>query len=186
MSQRYCTNCGRPLEDGVSFCTNCGATIEPAADSATTPSAATPTTSKPTTPEPAKANKPSKAKTGRPASSKTRTAPPKPKTSKLSSTYIIGGIAIAAALLAIVYFAFLRPTSNTNATADIPYPDVARTELDDAYAGFEAGTTLFLDVRDRDSYTTMHIPGAVLIQLTDLEARMDELPPGAEILTYCT
>lgn len=171
MNQNYCTNCGEPLAEGVSFCTNCGAAVEATAPSPPLSSAQTIADAPSTVEQPAKPT----ARATVPTASK--------RSGGISSNAIIGGIAVVAALLVVVYFAFLRP-DNTN--ADIPYPDVVRTSVEDAYASFEEGSALFLDVRDRDSYTTMHIPGAVWLPLTDVEARMDELPPDVEIITYCT
>ncbi len=159
MSQRYCTNCGERLADGVSFCTNCGTAVEAPAQPA---------------PPPVHTAK-------RPATAKASTG-----SSGISPKTIVGGIAIMAALLAVVYFVFLRSSNDATATADIPYPDIARSSVEYAYARFEEGSALFLDVRDRDSYMTMHIPGAIWMPLTDVEARLNELPPGVEILTYCT
>ena len=123
--------------------------------------------------------------------------------------YVLGGVAIVA-LLAVAYFAFLRPgnaepdcgeepcnveellaqaqdaPASAPATADVPYPDVARISAQDANASFEDGSAVFVDVRDRDSYTSMHIPGAVWIPLDEVNARHGELSRDAEILTYCT
>lgn len=42
-----------------------------------------------------------------------------------------------------------------------------------------------LDVRPPDEFETGHLPGAVNIPLTELEARLGELDPGLEIVAYC-
>jgi rhodanese-related sulfurtransferase len=39
---------------------------------------------------------------------------------------------------------------------------------------------------DSAAYLENHIPGAVSIPLTELEARFGELDPKAWIITYCT
>lgn len=70
--------------------------------------------------------------------------------------------------------------------ASIPYPEAARISLTNAKAAFEAGTAVFVDVRDTDSYTARHIPGALHIPLADLPSRLIELDPSAQIITYCT
>ncbi len=42
-----------------------------------------------------------------------------------------------------------------------------------------------LDVRTRPEFDHWHIPGAILIPQTELRARIDELPKGKPIYTYC-
>lgn len=42
-----------------------------------------------------------------------------------------------------------------------------------------------LDVRQPEEFRTGHIPGAKLIPLGDLRARMNELPKNQEILVVC-
>jgi hypothetical protein len=63
---------------------------------------------------------------------------------------------------------------------------VQRVSLQDAKKAFDAGTAVFLDVRDSSSYATSHIPGALLISITDLDASMGELNPKSWIIPYCT
>lgn len=48
----------------------------------------------------------------------------------------------------------------------------------------EGGVTV-IDVRPAEEYATGHIPGAVSIPLDQLEARLAELPAGAEVVAYC-
>ena len=95
-----------------------------------------------------------------------------------------GGILL---LLAGLAFAWQNrqnaiPARPTLASLD----QVPRVSLADAKAAFDAGTAIFLDVRDSSSYAGSHVPGAVLIPLSDLSARMGELDPSAWIIPYCT
>jgi rhodanese-related sulfurtransferase/DNA-binding transcriptional ArsR family regulator len=48
-----------------------------------------------------------------------------------------------------------------------------------------AGSVLVLDVRPAAEYAAGHIPGALSIPLGELPARLDTLPPDAEIVAYC-
>ncbi len=59
---------------------------------------------------------------------------------------------------------------------------VSRTEL---FERMRAGTVTVLDVRPPDEYAVGHLPGAVNLQLEDLEMRLAELEPGQEIVAYC-
>jgi len=48
-----------------------------------------------------------------------------------------------------------------------------------------AGLVTVLDVRPADEFSVGHLPGALNIPLSELEARVDELDPGSEIVAYC-
>jgi len=48
-----------------------------------------------------------------------------------------------------------------------------------------AGTVTILDVRPDDEFALGHLPGALNIPLRELEARLDELNSGQEIVAYC-
>ena len=47
------------------------------------------------------------------------------------------------------------------------------------------GTATVIDVRPTEEYEAGHIPRAVSIPLDELEARLSEIPVGAEIVAYC-
>ena len=47
------------------------------------------------------------------------------------------------------------------------------------------GKVTILDVRTPAEYEAWHIPGAVLIPYTELRHRLDEVPPGKPVYTYC-
>lgn len=49
----------------------------------------------------------------------------------------------------------------------------------------KAGTATVIDVRPAEEYAAGHIPGALSIPLDQLEARLAELPEGAEVVAYC-
>jgi rhodanese-related sulfurtransferase len=48
-----------------------------------------------------------------------------------------------------------------------------------------AGTATVIDVRPAEEYAAGHIPGALSLPLDELQARLAELPDGAEIVAYC-
>lgn len=47
------------------------------------------------------------------------------------------------------------------------------------------GLATILDVRPPDEFADSHIPGALSIPLTELKARLDEVPPGIDVVAYC-
>lgn len=69
---------------------------------------------------------------------------------------------------------------------ETPYPQVERISLQDAKSAYDAGTAIFVDVRDEGSYRAAHIPGASNIPFNQLQDRLDELDPDQWIITYCT
>ena len=70
--------------------------------------------------------------------------------------------------------------------AGIPSPEVERIALDQAEKRYDAGTAIFVDVRDLAAYEAAHIPNAISMPLGEITTRYQELPQDAEIITYCT
>ena len=100
--------------------------------------------------------------------------------------------ASAILLLALGLYSLLnRPVSlpeipDDHDASGFPYPEVARVSLAQTKAGSEKGTSLIVDVRTREEYEEVHIPGAMSMPLVELESRYRELPKDAEIITYCS
>ena len=46
-------------------------------------------------------------------------------------------------------------------------------------------TVVVLDVRDREEFTEEHIPGAINVPLSELEAHLPSLPRDKTIVVYC-
>jgi DNA-binding transcriptional ArsR family regulator len=59
---------------------------------------------------------------------------------------------------------------------------VSRAEL---LERMRKGLVTVLDVRPADEFASGHLPGAVNMPLSELEARLAELAPGLEIVAYC-
>ena len=60
-----------------------------------------------------------------------------------------------------------------------------RIERTEAIKEVDAKKAVFVDVRPKDQYELGHIKGAINIPLTDLIARVKDLPPHKYIVTYC-
>jgi 3-mercaptopyruvate sulfurtransferase SseA len=76
--------------------------------------------------------------------------------------------------------------NDTGSATSIPYPTVQRVSVTEARAAFDTEQALFLDVRAPEDYAAAHIPGALLIPISDLAGAVETLPTDAEIITYCT
>lgn len=94
-------------------------------------------------------------------------------------------------LLVIIVLAACAPATSQSQTQPVS-PSIAapqevqRIPIEESKAAFDSRAALFLDVRTADSYAASHIPGALLIPLGELEARINELDPNQWIITYCT
>ena len=70
--------------------------------------------------------------------------------------------------------------------SSIPFPEIARTSLNNAKSAFDAGSAVFLDVRTEPEYVQSRIPGSKNIPLDELPDRLGELNPEDRFLTICT
>lgn len=61
------------------------------------------------------------------------------------------------------------------------FPD----ELEEFRAKSRERSYLLVDVRQPVEYAESHIPGALLIPLPEIESRLDELDPSANLVLYC-
>jgi rhodanese-related sulfurtransferase/predicted transcriptional regulator len=57
--------------------------------------------------------------------------------------------------------------------------------LEELLERMKADDVVVLDVRPEDEYSAGHIPGALSVQVQELELRLAELPPGKEVVAYC-
>jgi rhodanese-related sulfurtransferase/predicted transcriptional regulator len=63
--------------------------------------------------------------------------------------------------------------------------DVDTIDREDLIARLERGDVVLVDVRPPEEYEAGHIESARSIPLAELERRLAELPPDAEIVAYC-
>ena len=97
------------------------------------------------------------------------------------------GLVLVAAVAALT----LRPRAAAPATAmsqptEDTFAQIPRVSPADAKTALDAGSAVFVDVRDPASYANGHIPGARSLPLAGLEAQLGELDPQDWIITYCT
>jgi rhodanese-related sulfurtransferase/predicted transcriptional regulator len=65
---------------------------------------------------------------------------------------------------------------------DAPVIEVGRAELLDRA---RSGALFVLDVRPAEEFAAGHIPGARSIPVAELDARLEEIPPDADVIAYC-
>lgn len=56
---------------------------------------------------------------------------------------------------------------------------------DQLLARLREGDVVVLDVRPEPEYTAGHIPGAISVPIHALEARLGQIPAGADVVAYC-
>jgi len=85
---------------------------------------------------------------------------------------------LAVGVIAFAAFALLGGDQST--TAKLP----AEVNVQKAAELRDSGVFV-LDVREPDEWAQAHIPGATLIPLGELQARVNELPKDQPVLVYC-
>jgi rhodanese-related sulfurtransferase len=90
---------------------------------------------------------------------------------------VAGGILL---LVVIAGLIALRPQPAVQVQASLP----AEVTIDQAAAKRDMGAFM-LDVREIEEWEEFHMPGATLIPLGELEARLDEVPADQEIVVVC-
>jgi len=96
------------------------------------------------------------------------------------------GAGVLLILAGLVWVVFNQPPAPMKSPTPDSVERVKRVSLEDAKAAYDAGTAVFLDVRDSGSYNVSHIPGALLLPISDLTNRLSELNPSSWIIPYCT
>jgi 3-mercaptopyruvate sulfurtransferase SseA len=89
-------------------------------------------------------------------------------------------------LAGVVWVILKQPATPPLRPTPASVEQVKRVSLEDAKAAYDAGTAVFIDVRDSSSYNVSHVPGALSIPISDLTNRLSELNQASWIITYCT
>jgi 3-mercaptopyruvate sulfurtransferase SseA len=100
---------------------------------------------------------------------------------------IIAGVILLIGAVAIVLLNFPEERSApSEVIAQDSFPQVERVNPAQAKEAYDADAAVFVDVRDPAYFQTSHIPGALSIPLSEIEARYIELDPSDWIILYCT
>jgi rhodanese-related sulfurtransferase len=82
--------------------------------------------------------------------------------------------------------AFNPPTTPSTHVQDAEHAAVPRMAVEDLRAKLDRGEVVVVDVRDQGSFERSHIPGALHVALSSVEANLSLLPKTKTIVTYCT
>jgi hypothetical protein len=75
-------------------------------------------------------------------------------------------------------------TAQSLSTRSIPYPDVPRISLQDAWDRLEQDQAILVDVRSRASFDKVHAAGALSLPEEEVGALLDELPREKDWILY--
>lgn len=79
------------------------------------------------------------------------------------------------------------PQTGDHAAQHAAEDNVPRTKPADAIKLVKDGTAILVDVRDQNSYETMHAKGALHVAYQDIqEGKIDKLPKDKHLIFYCT
>lgn len=139
-----------------------------------------------------KTQKPARAASSRPTAPKSVAAPPKTGIDKRIFA-VIAGLAVVVLLGGFLAVGGgLGGASATPTPVPTPTPTavalsaVPAADIEPAEAAVRADQgALLLDVRENDEWDAGHIPGATHIPLSELQARIGELPTDQTILVIC-
>lgn len=111
------------------------------------------------------------------------------KLSRINKSRIFPILTIALGLLLVgvaIVFGFSTRETPLSMLTTPPQEstDVLRITIVEAKQAFDSGEAIFVDVRDRESFITGHISGAISIPLAELPDRLDELAKSALIIPY--
>jgi predicted sulfurtransferase len=67
-----------------------------------------------------------------------------------------------------------------------PADNARRITAAEAYKLYEKGTVVIIDTRTEAAFKESHIKGAILMPVSEVAARSNELPHNKTIVAYCT
>ena len=88
-------------------------------------------------------------------------------------------------LVLLAMLALFVSCSGQTPSSEPTIPSYTDVISEEAYEMVSQQEVVVLDVRTQEEYNSSHIPDALLIPVSELESRLDELNPSDHILVYC-
>ncbi len=79
-----------------------------------------------------------------------------------------------------------RPSDQSSPSPANPADAARRITAADAYKLYQKGEVVVIDTRTEVAYKESHIKGAILVPVSEVAAKANELPHDKFILAYCT
>lgn len=99
-------------------------------------------------------------------------------------TLVVASIFFIIALSSCTSQAPLAGLGGADSAHTVQLEEVREITIDEAYQLYQ-DKVAFLDVRTPEEWNVAHVPGATLLPLDDLEARVGELPNDLKLVVYC-
>lgn len=99
---------------------------------------------------------------------------------------VLGAVIVFTALVVSLQPRAQTPTPQPLVSEEESFPEIPRVSLEEALSAHQAGSAIFIDIRDSSAYEEAHIPGSLSLPLAQLESQLKELDPNSWIITYCT
>ena len=99
---------------------------------------------------------------------------------------VLGAVIVFTAVIVSLQPRAQTPTSQPLVSEEESFPEIPRVSLEEALSAHQAGSAIFIDIRDSSAYEEAHIPGSLSFPLAQLERKLKELDPNSWIITYCT
>jgi 3-mercaptopyruvate sulfurtransferase SseA len=99
---------------------------------------------------------------------------------------VLGAVIVITAVIVSLQPRAQTPTPQPLVSEEESFPEVPRVSLEEALSAHQAGSAIFIDIRDSSAYEEAHIPGSLSLPLAQLESQLKELDPNSWIITYCT
>jgi ArsR family transcriptional regulator len=105
----------------------------------------------------------------------------------LYSYYRLADKTVANFILSLQLLAESRIAEIQRLRDDLYYnkENLEKIKMDELIQRMKDGTVTLIDVRPKDEYEILHIPGANSIPIEELEKHLSELPSSQEIVAYC-
>ena len=105
----------------------------------------------------------------------------------LYSYYRLADKTVANFILSLQLLAESRIAEIQRLRDDLYYnkENLEKIKMDELIQRMKDGTVTLIDVRPKDEYEILHIPGANSIPIEELEKHLSALPPSQEIVAYC-
>ncbi|MEW6404728.1 MAG: rhodanese-like domain-containing protein, partial [Chloroflexota bacterium] len=92
---------------------------------------------------------------------------------------VLGAVIVITAVIVSLQPRAQTPTPQPLVSEEESFPEVPRVSLEEALSAHQAGSAIFIDIRDSSAYEEAHIPGSLSLPLAQLESQLKELDPNS-------
>ncbi len=102
------------------------------------------------------------------------------------AAFVLGVVVLAACNSKDLAGSQITVSPQSSPSPQNPSDSARRITAAELHSLWEKGNVLIVDTRTEPAYKESHIKGAILINATEVSAKVGELPRDKMIVTYCT